>query len=133
MNQQEILDYNKRCAKILGYEYIPEKETFAYIPHGWWKKDTFKKPFDKENCLYDHHHLKFHSDWNWIMGVVEAIESIKYKISGESIYTLTISNKICKIESTNDEIVWKKSNSKKEVVVEAINQFLIWYEQNKQL
>ena len=62
MNQQEILEYNKRCAEFLGDEGM------------------------QEICSDNGHHypsideMKFDSDWNWIMEVVEAIEKKGYDV-----------------------------------------------------
>ena len=105
MTQEEILQYNKRCALFLGMN-----------------NDAFllAKQIEKNTGLC---HLRFHSDWNWIMEVVEAIEKI-FHIQG-----VEINGKWCCIK-TNTFHEYRGVN-KKEAVVEAINQFLIWYEQNK--
>jgi len=118
MIQQEILEYNKRCAEFLGWNktHPKIKDWHIYItPIG--------------HISYDK--MLFHSDWNWIMEVVEAIEKLKYLV--------VIQSNFCQIQ----EIGTKKndfkpyiiasiySNDKKEAVVQAINQFLIWYNENK--
>lgn len=100
MTQEEILQYNKRCAEFLGMD-----------------NDAFllAKQIEKNTGIC---HLKFHSDWNWIMEVVEAIEKKAWvNIKGCAVDISTIAN--------------LNAPTKKEAVVEAINQFLIWYEQNK--
>lgn len=96
MTQEEILEYNKRCAEFLGMD-----------------NDAFllEKQIEKNTAIC---HLNFHSDWNWIMEVVEAIV-IYYK-----------DKEIPQIHLLNQPIF-----TPKEAVVQAINQFLIWYEQNK--
>lgn len=128
MTQEEILEFNKRCAEFLGILY-------GIRQNGIVKEESkvrIRKILDLEETVGLHiNYCKFHSDWNWINEVIEAIESIKYKTSGEPIYTVAISNRVCKIDTVNDEIVWTKAKTKKEAVVFAVNQFLIWYNENK--
>ena len=107
MTQEEIIQYNKRCAEFLGYTL---RENDCY--NGDDKlvaKLSFLQTAD----------LKFHSDWNWIMEVVEAIEKLGH--------TVDIWNNVCVIPHLKKSI----GESKKEAVVEAINQFLIWYNNEK--
>lgn len=92
MTQEEILQYKKRCAEFLGLEIL------------------------KDEYCYDY--PDFHSDWNWIMEVVEVIEKKAW-----------VNIKGCAVDIST--IVNLNAPTKKEAVVEAINQFLIWYEQNK--
>ena len=134
MNEKEILEYNKRCALFLGAIYSEQAEAWGFgnaknigskMFHGVMYHNVIQaERFEKE--------LKFHSDWNWIMDVVEAIEKLT-KQDGYG-YEILITNSLCVIEETNkifdsNQRVYAKTT--KEAVVEAINQFLIWYEQNK--
>lgn len=134
MTQQEILEYNKRCALFLGAIYSEQAEAWGFgnaknigskMFHGVMYHNVIQaERFEKE--------LKFHSDWNWIMDVVEAIEKLT-KQDGYG-YEILITNSLCVIEETNkifdsNQRVYAKTT--KEAVVGAINQFLIWYEQNK--
>jgi len=120
MNEKEILEYNKRCAEFLGWKNLND--------------DSFPEYVNPLGDFYQLKELKFHSDWNWIMEVVEAIEKLKFNVR-ITIACITIENAfdndsnlspIYKFHSMQGEF-----ESKKEAVVEAINQFLIWYEQNK--
>lgn len=118
MTQKEILDFNKRCAEFLGFKYRNSKKAWGRYPlsdnsffslKGWISMDR----------------LKFHSDWNWIMQVVEAIkEKTKFKsideCSEEEWYATT---GITKLTIT----------APKEAVVQAINNFLIWYNENRKI
>lgn len=127
MNEKEILEYNKRCALFLGAIYSKQAEAWGFgnaknigskMFHGVMYHNVIQaERFEKE--------LKFHSDWNWIMDVVEAIEKKGYEID--------IFSNCVEICDTPDEnyITEAVGKTKKEAVVEAINQFLIWYEQNK--
>lgn len=122
MTQQEILNHNKLCAEFLGYKCsvneqyeLPNMMTFPP------KKNSNLCHTAKVCCVKD---MQFHSDWNWIMEVVEAIkEKTKFKTideCSEDEWYATIGVTRLTITST------------KEAVVQAINEFLIWYNQNKQ-
>ena len=128
MTQEEILQYNKRCAEFLGMD-----------------NDAFllEKQIEKNTGLC---HLKFHSDWNWIMEVIEAIEKLKTETSTFEFHTQPKSVLIKEERNYSFEkgdggrtsrplklngSVWITGETKKEAVVQAINQFLIWYEENK--
>lgn len=111
MTQEERLEYNIRCAEFLGWG-------FNEISQRW-----------NENMLHDYSfvdndELKFHSDWNWIMELVEAIGKIK---------RILISYNHCEIHIyEKDKIsICIGRNLTKIAVVEAINQFLIWYKTKK--
>jgi hypothetical protein len=105
MTQEEILQYNKMCAEFLNLHR--DKEVAIYNLNA-----------------YQYDFLKFHSDWNWIMEVVEAIEKKGYEID--------IFSNCVEICDTPDEnyITEAVGKTKKEAVVQAINQFLIWYNEN---
>ena len=102
MTQEEILQYNKRCAEFLGWDYNKFMDR--------WNEEDFQHEYFNTNSI----DLKFDSDWNWIMDVVEAIV-MYYK-----------DKEIPQIHLLNQPIF-----TPKEAVVQAINQFLIWYKQNK--
>ncbi len=113
----DIIAYNKRCAEFLGFKYRNSKKAWGEYPldnssflasKGWISMDR----------------LQFHSDWNWIMDVIEAIG----KIADWSLECLNEDN-----DRTYQVLIYLSntnitSKDKKETVVKAINQFLIWYE-----
>jgi len=105
MTAEEILKYNKRCSEFLNLNM--DEEVVIY-----------------NMASYPYDYLKFHSDWNWIMEVVEAIEKSGYEID--------IFSNCVEICDTPDEnyITEAIGKTKKEAVVNAINQFLIWYNEN---
>lgn len=95
------VEYNKRCSKFLG-----------------------DKGMDKM-CEDNGHHypsldeMKFHSDWNWIMVVVRTIvKKTRFKTIDE-----------CSEEEWYATIGVTRLpiTSKKEAAVQAIDNFLIWY------
>ena len=141
MTQKEILQYNKMCAEFLGW-----KETTEQFKIDWVGCKT-KERLDRLNKQYipilekngdvlfpDFSMINFHSDWNWIMEVVEGIEKLNMEVS-------IIDEECCIIDTEKAEkeenpfmiepVSFGEGESKKEAVVEAINHFLIWYEKNK--
>lgn len=148
MTQEEILDYNKRCAEFLGmYDYSKDNEYFEkgnYYCYSEKEKNPGSGYYTIIQNTSDGYYGIFNSDWNWIMKMVEAIEKNKYLLDKERPYYLTIDNNYCGIffHRWNDngkdfggtkQIVSIKANSKKEAVVQAINQFLIWNKNNNSL
>lgn len=100
MNEQQTIEFNKRCAEFLGGVYDSDMTKYWFhLPVKW---DGLFPPTTED--------LKFHSDWNWIMEVVEAIQMLETK------YTVS-----------TDELLGLQLRTSKEAVVQAINQFLIWY------
>jgi hypothetical protein len=125
--QEEILEYNKRCAEFLGLKrgwWISQQKPLTDDKKQWW--DIDEKTFLGTRVYYDKD-LLFHSDWNWIMEVVEAIEKLRYLV--------VIQSNFCQIQEVGKKensfspriIAYQEALTKKEAVVQAINQFLIWY------
>jgi hypothetical protein len=123
MTQNKINKFNKKCAEFLNWEI--EKNEIVSVPEYSNINPTIYYPA-YENLL-------FHSDWNWIMEVVEAIESKTINgypfVFTMQIHDVFIENPMVLDNSYVVQIPIKKS--KKEAVVEAIDQFLDWYNQNK--
>ena len=113
MNKQEIENYNRLCAEFLGWKNLND--------------DSFPEYVNPLGDFYQLKELKFHSDWNWIMAVVEAIEELdiiaSFQIEQPTIY-IWKSSETSTFEGISIDIF---TMSKKEAVVQAINKFLIWY------
>ena len=109
---------NKLIAEFLGEIKQPfEFPQFGYINSmGDWK-DTF---FDNQ--------LKFHSDWNWLMRVVEKIESLGY--------TVTIAGVMCKVTKVLDlensivSYVLGDKSRKLELIYTTMVEFVKWHNKN---
>jgi len=150
MNNQEILEYNKRCALFLGYKFkyftddrVKVTSEIQYVwgseagilkqCDNWWR--CSKTPDDNFSWHFPID-LKFHSDWNWIMEVVGAIQKI-IVLDGEEFcieffYDITKNKRPLKTFVSISRYIDEISNKDpKKAVVKAINQFLIWYEKNK--
>jgi hypothetical protein len=105
-------EYNNLCAEFLGYvNTTPTDKDFNIY-------ENEKSGIIIGNKIYtmlETMSMKFDSDWNWIMEVVEKINSLDLKISIE-----------------HEDVVYSLVTCKKQVVVERIWNFLNWYnEQNK--
>lgn len=123
MKQEEILEYNKRCAEFLGWKQIKDLEII--VEENEHLKDCWYLPYT-ELVFWNTDVLKFSTDWNWIMDVVESIEKLGYKFQlGWNITAL-----ISLVPNTPAKIALIESENRKEAVVQAINQFLIWYTEN---
>ena len=119
-----IADYNKRCAEFLGYKKdTVDGRDVVRIPNKTWSvwSNRFQDYIEDDwYALYEpsFRSLEFHSDWNWIMEVVEAIEKKAW-----------VNIKGCAVDIST--IVNLNAPTKKEAVVQAIDRFLIWYNENK--
>lgn len=104
MTNEEIKNYSRLCAEFLGFEISENKECFK-LPNknGWIVLDIF------------------HSDWNWIMEVVNSIKNTKNPKEHSDTTFSTLRR----------EIQTHLGRANKEAVVKAINQFLIWYNETK--
>lgn len=114
MDNKELLEYNELCAAFLDW----------YYENGsWFKLQKFRGGVVAVKCCDK---LEFNSDWNSIMQIIDAIEQIGYKFN--------ISHQDCLIEEENSFIIVKhtiKDNTKKQMVIQAIRDFLILHKNNK--
>ena len=113
MTQEETLDYNRRCAEFLGWK------NKGMINLELWISTENQMGIATSD-------LQFHSDWNWIMKVVEAIKQLGYFVminKWTSVYTGREGDRI--------QITTVERENTKVNTVQAINQFLIWYNKNK--
>lgn len=118
-NEQE---FNKLCAEFLGaIEYIPKPWYYfpQYKQHHYFPNRTYPNRFTVSM-------MRFHSDWNWIMEVVEKIENLGFQFAGrKSTYYVVDEN------TGGAEIIAITASTKKQAVVEAIWGFLNWYNEIK--
>ena len=103
MKKEEIISGNKLIAVFMGYQY----EAGLGIEHcGWYK--TIPSTFDTEKelrfgyreylCRNDS--IKYHKSWDWLMPVVEKIESLP-KDNHHGKFGVHISSNTCSIQGTN--------------------------------
>jgi hypothetical protein len=124
-------EYNKLCAEFLG--------GVEYIPKPWYYFPRYQQHWFFPNRLkpnrFNSKMLKFDTNWNWIMEVVEYIpqkvQGINVSIHPNSclITDTGVRGQLSLDASENIVRVLDAENSK-EAVVQAIWEFLNWY--NKQ-
>jgi hypothetical protein len=116
---------NKLIAEFMGFEnhlknngvtkvYIDNKE---YIQN--W--ECFNK---EKNVLITPIEMKFHSDWNWLMEVVEKIESLKVIVE--------IRENVCYIETSSKNYYSELEDTKLQATYKAVVEFIKWYNQQNQ-
>ena len=110
MNQQEILEYNKRCAEFLGFKCsineqyeLPKMMTFPP------KKNSNLCYTAKICCIDD---MQFHIDWNWIKSLLEKISSLNEDDFSD------------KTQQAFEDLLDLSLFSSKESVCESINNFI---------
>lgn len=135
MTQQEILDYNRRCAEFLGcveHSYPSSMGTPFHGRRVWMSPTSSDGKTRTFYCVVGEEH--FHDDWNWIMEVVEAIEKLPKHFT-TSIHSDAFDKgdeyKMFIFNNEGEILVGENGKTKKEAVVNTINQFLIWYNENK--
>jgi hypothetical protein len=145
MTLQEILEYNKKCAVFLGYKKVSEDKDFCFYEHPD-KGLVFQSDNGNmiEYKLLESKSMRFHWEWNWIMAVIDAIESLDFsktgyswELDGEIRYnnegtSVEIENSHCMIYEhlALDPIhiyVRVQADSKLEAVTKAIDQFIDLY------
>jgi hypothetical protein len=79
-----MVESNKLMAKFLGYEYYLHSDIEKYPG---WRKDKISyshkinlqgKVGERQYLCRNHKQLAFDTDWNWLMQIVEKIESKLY-------------------------------------------------------
>lgn len=126
MTQKEINDYNEMCASFLGWEKLDTDS----------EMQTWKVLYKNNEGEYKYTlNMQFHSDWNFIIEVIEKIELLSDKFHG--CFRVIIDSNTCTIKSSNLKIDNHRfsytyhseciSETKKEAVVDAINEFLTFY------
>jgi hypothetical protein len=113
---------NKLIAQFLGQKVEPfEFPQFGFIKtNGDWK-DTFTED-----------QLKFHKDWNWLMEVVEKIDSLKDKENNGKYYFEIYKTSVtifCNGTFLN-EIINTQEKTKIEAVYNACVEFIKWHNEN---
>jgi len=128
----KTIENNKIIAEFLDWEFDDLSETFE-TP---FLKLVDPNAFGNEqySCKLQDFELEFHSDWNWLMRVVEKIENLQdenncaiYNVQIEQSFTEIIDN------NTYETIIYNiDADSKIEAVYNTVIEFIKWYnEQNK--
>ncbi len=130
---------NKLIAKFLGWvnlkEDRPERfkndywQTGTYAAHKTFFPCTLSK-LDPAYAVCEY--LFFHSDWNWLMGVVEKIKSMRHDVRLASFLHNDAVKNVCEITNQSGETLAYRSDDKTQIEVTwlAVVDFINWY--NKQ-
>lgn len=111
-----MIENNKLLAKFMGMSQGKPNETR-------WKNDWFEQLTVNGNVFESgrrHEYLHFDSDWNWLMEVVEKIESLDYGFE--------IIGNYCKIG--NNANIQCSQPTKIQAVYNACITFVKWYNEN---
>jgi len=133
MEQDEIQERSKQIALMLGFKYRNQSKAWARYPLDNGSFLSLKGWLSMK-------HLKFHSDWNWLMEVVEFIESKGYATQISHDYT--ISNygcDYCEINTVDNALLYDDrepivsilNKSKKSIVFIAVSDFAKLYNEKK--
>ena len=126
---------NKLIAEFLGWGYkvLPIYSDDKFLG----RKNIYNTPFKKHlknkafTTTFSENELVFHNDWNWLMEVVEKIESLD-----SGIYTLIFQQKSCLIWNNDkgEELEFFNGSFKGETKIEAVYnacvEFVKWYNEN---
>jgi hypothetical protein len=119
MTTKEMLKNNKLIAIFM----ISKDGKKLKVPGMIYQQDSYdnlyiKDYLDKEDCKS----FKYHKSWDWLMPVVEKIESLGYCVEtgfGQ-----------CKIRFNNDR-TWTDKGNKLASTYHRIVEFIKWYNKNK--
>jgi hypothetical protein len=156
-----IQEQNKLIAEFMGYEIVRigyydchdgdewDETEWQVVNREWLDKMCIDSVGDyvanvSENKIHEWEDVKYHSDWSWIMPVVEKIESVEVDQANEIIIrtsaNVKIFHKACIIEYEPDEelgdqndetTIMTKAETKMEAVYSAVIQFIQWYQDNQ--
>jgi hypothetical protein len=148
-------EYNKMCAEFLEFtEHIPNEERRKWNDECYPDLPYYRLEYNVPiqfghdyitptvlHVLYNDADkiprltekiavakMKFHSDWNWIMEVVEKIETlidgfVLFRIEDEGCFVAAMG-----VQNYNN---YTTMATKKEAVIQAIWDFLNWHKENK--
>lgn len=76
MTNEEILNGNKLLAEFMGAKF--DNHDNQHQKH-WLFPNSLNWYHNTVPGYIFKHNLKYHSDWNWLMSVVDKIEDLRYK------------------------------------------------------
>jgi hypothetical protein len=112
---------NKLIAEFMG---------FQQTNLGWYDAEEILLRAERDNTFDN---LKFHTDWNWLMEVVEKIESIVWEELNDTSFNVTIgATSYCVIQDNNGGVIEiiGQGGTKIESVYKAVVDFIKWYNEN---
>jgi len=108
-DKEIIIHYNKMFAEFMGYKYYPFVDDAGIKQYNpGWKKYKEGHNFTKMNRLQfkdeevylcrNNNQLAYRTDWEWLMPVVEKIETLRSVAGGH--FGVHISSNSCSIQDT---------------------------------
>lgn len=123
---EKKIEGNKLIAEFMdGYKRY-YSDTLGMV----WDHEYYTPPLAGGKCDED---LKYHSSWDWLMPVVEKIESLKFdvRINGVTDHAGGL-HQSCYIEDwKSDDVAKYHSSSKIESVYKAVVEFIKWHNKSK--
>lgn len=134
-NSINYTETNKLIAKFMGFVYVPWQK--AKGGHAGWINPLYKVITPKIPFTFlgrSHNDLKYHRDWNWLMGVVEKIEGLDldgFETTNFRYVDVTIDGDGCSIgvELNYDPFMLVASSftrDKKMDVYNSVSEFIKW-------
>ena len=120
---KNIVENNKLIAEFMGLSYCKK-----HLYEGWYKNH------EHNHRLCDFNGLKYHSDWNWLMGVIEKIESLPAMKDNGNFFFEIHQDSVTVFNSTRMDIVIEVigQGSRINNTYQAVIEFIQWYnQQNK--
>lgn len=124
------IDNNKLIAEFMGYKQSGKKEVGANLvddTYHWYLKDVGY--YYINGGWHAEDYLLFHLDWNWLMSVVDRIESMSY-VKGRRYYlSVDKSHVQIRIDRMNYQPYskWGSSNDKLKATYKAVIEFIKYY------
>jgi hypothetical protein len=119
-NQMNTQENNQLIAEFMNLDMYP--------PHDDYPLLYDYSPVDQDPQWYAIEELQYHTSWDWLMPVVEKIESIGYEV--------ITSESRCKIKHNTDHSIQEVVSidilgTKIEATHQAVVEFIKWYNENK--
>jgi hypothetical protein len=134
MEKDFIIKINHTIAKFLGWFQQDSQSPEHYT---WWERNDCANYV--AYCIpdnYPHNDLPFHRDWNYLMKVVDKIESLRDKFNNFYSVQIGMAGANNPHQCTIEAPLWKtqinNADTKIEAVWLAVYNFIEWYNQNKE-
>ncbi len=123
MTQEQIIEGNKLIAEFMGFEkngkynnldcwFVPDKNPMIQKYSSWGG-----------NMSMTTEGLRFNTSWDWIMSVIEKIESLGYHTNIEYFGEHRV--------FFSHDCIGERESDKITATYKAVIQFINWYKQNK--
>lgn len=134
--ETQTIENNKLIAEFIGND-TNEYGLDVFVPKSM-KPITTKNNNVVMQGIFEFNECLFHNSWDWLMPVVEKIESLNLEINGVlTSFDVTISYQYCQIIDEEGLGICginthsKDNKSKIEAVYKAVIEFIKWYNENK--